>query len=190
MGITTETDADISAPPVDRSDAGRDALFARIATEYAGPMARVARAHEADSSLQQDLLQDIHIALWRSLPSFGGRCSLRTWVYRVAHNVAVTHVLRQRKRVDKALVDLDAVEMPAEEPEIGTSVDQARMLARIHEIVRRLKATDREVFVLYLEGLGVDEIAEIAGLSHTNTGTKIHRIKRLLSQRLAPGEPQ
>jgi RNA polymerase sigma-70 factor (ECF subfamily) len=54
--------------------------------------------------------------------------------------------------------------------------------------VLRLKPTDREVFVLYLEGLGIDEIAEIAGLSRTNTGTKIHRIKRLLSERLGPGE--
>jgi RNA polymerase sigma-70 factor (ECF subfamily) len=188
MGIT-ETDAEFTAPPVDQTDAGRDALFERIAAEYSAPMARLARAHEADPSLQQDLLQDIHVALWRSLSAFGGRCSLRTWVYRVAHNVAATHVLRRRRRFDKNLVDLDEVEIPAESPDVGKSVDEARMLARINDLVQRLKPTDREVFVLYLEGLGVDEIAEIAGLSHTNTGTKIHRIKRLLSERLAVGEP-
>jgi RNA polymerase sigma-70 factor (ECF subfamily) len=188
MGIT-ETDAEFTAPPVDQTDAGRDALFERIAAEYSAPMARLARAHEADPSLQQDLLQDIHVALWRSLSAFGGRCSLRTWVYRVAHNVAATHVLRRRRRIDKNLVDLDEVEIPAESPDVGKSVDEARMLARINDLVQRLKPTDREVFVLYLEGLGVDEIAEIAGLSHTNTGTKIHRIKRLLSERLAVGEP-
>jgi RNA polymerase sigma-70 factor (ECF subfamily) len=188
MGIT-ETDAEFTAPPVDQTDAGRDALFERIAAEYSAPMARLARAHEADPSLQQDLLQDIHVALWRSLSAFGGRCSLRTWVYRVAHNVAATHVLRRRRRFDKNLVDLDEVEIPAESPDVGKSVDEARMLARINDLVQRLKPTDREVFVLYLEGLSVDEIAEIAGLSHTNTGTKIHRIKRLLSERLAVGEP-
>src|SRR5689334_25204995 len=188
MGIT-ETDAEFTAPPMDQTDAGRDALFERIAAEYSAPMARVARAHEADPSLQQDLLQDIHLALWRSLPSFGGRCSLRTWVYRVAHNVAATHVLRRRRRFDKHLVDLDEVEIPADLPEVGACVDQARMLARINALVQRLKPTDREVFALYLEGLGVDEIAEIAGLSHTNTVTKTHRIKRLLSERLATGEP-
>ncbi len=186
MGIT-DTEADYSAPPVDSSDADRDALFERIAAEYAAPMARVARAHEADLSLQQDLLQEIHLALWRSLPSFAGRCSLRTWVYRVAHNVAASHVLRRRRRIDKHLVDLEEVEIPAAGPDVGVSVDEARMLARIHEIVRRLKPIDREVFVLYLEGLSVEEIAEIAGLTLTNTGTKIHRIKRLLSERLAPG---
>ena len=62
------------------------------------------------------------------------------------------------------------------------------MLARIEELVRRLKPNDREIIVLHLEGLGVEEIAEIAGLSLTNTGTKIHRIRRLLSQRLGRGE--
>src|SRR4051794_36312493 len=100
MGIT-DTGADFSASPVDASDATRDALFERIAAEYSAPMARVARVHEADPSLQQDLLQEIHIALWRSLPSFAGRCSLRTWVYRVAHNVAASHVLRRSRRFDK-----------------------------------------------------------------------------------------
>jgi RNA polymerase sigma-70 factor (ECF subfamily) len=86
-------------------------------------------------------------------------------------------------------VDLDELEIPPDEPEVGKSLDEARMLARIHALVERLKPTDREVFVLYLEGLSVDEISEIAGLSHTNTGTKIHRIKRLLSEQLTPGEP-
>jgi RNA polymerase sigma-70 factor (ECF subfamily) len=187
--VIMHTGADVSSLPVGQTEAGRDVLYERVAAEYAAPLARLARAHEADPSLRQDLLQEIHLALWRSLPSFGGRCSLRTWVYRVAHNVAATHVLRRRRRVDRHLVGLDEVEIPSDGPEVGATVDEARMLARIHELVQRLKPTDREVIVLYLEGLGVDEIAEIAGLTHNNTGTKIHRIKRLLSEQLAPGEP-
>ena len=164
-------------------------LYEEAIALHGAALSRLARTYELDPDRRQDLLQDIHLALWRSLPSFGGRCSLRTWVYRVAHNVAATHVLRRRRRFDKNLVDLDEVAIPADSPDVGKAVDEARMLARINDLVQRLKPTDREVFVLYLEGLGVDEIAEIAGLSHTNTGTKIHRIKRLLSERLAPGEP-
>lgn len=187
MGIT-DTGADSPALTADASDADRDTVFERISGEFAAPLSRLARAHEADPALRQDLLQEIHLALWRSLPAFAGRCSLRTWVYRVAHNVAASHVLRRRRRFDRQLVDLDEVEIPAEAPEVGRSLDEARMLARIHELVRRLKPTDREVFLLYLEGLSVEEISEIAGLSHTNTGTKIHRIRRLLSEQLTPGE--
>ena len=184
MGITTDTDAGFSAPSADRSDAGRDALFERIAAEYSAPMARLARAHEADASLQQDLLQDIHVALWRSLPSFGGRCSLRTWVYRVAHNVAATHVWRRRRHASKNLVSLDDIDIVSEAQAIDAAVDEANMLARLHALIQRLKPLDRQVFVLYLEGLSVDEIAEIAGLTHTNTGTKLHRIRTLLASQL------
>src|SRR5688572_6746699 len=105
MGITTESRADLVVADANESAADHDAIYERISTEYAAPLARLARAHEADPSLQQDLLQEIHIALWRSLPAFGGRCSLRTWVYRVAHNAAVSHVLRGRRRFAKNLVD-------------------------------------------------------------------------------------
>src|SRR5690242_17502109 len=126
MGITTETDADISASPVDQPDAGRDALFERIAAEYSAPLARLARAHEADASLQQDLLQEIHLALWRSLPGFGGRCSQRTWVYRVAHNVAATHLLRQKRRRLENLSTLDDLVLEAEDAEAATVIDEQR----------------------------------------------------------------
>ena len=187
MGITTETSIDLAAAPAD-SAVDQEALYERVSAEFSAPLVRLARAHEADPSLQQDLLQEVHIALWRSLPAFGGRCSLRTWVYRVAHNTAATWVLRRRRRFDKHLVDLDDLEIPTDDREIGAAVDEARMLGRMRDLVQRLKPIDREVFVLYLEGLSVDEIAEIAGLTHTNTGTKIHRIKRLLSERLTSGE--
>lgn len=183
MGIT-ETDAEFTAPPVEQTDAGRDALFERIAAEYSAPLARLARAHEADPSLQQDLLQDIHVALWRSLPSFGGRCSLRTWVYRVAHNVAATHVLRRRRHASKNLVTLDDIDIDSEAQAIDAAVDEANMLARLHALIQRLRPIDRQVFVLYLEGLSVEEMAEIAGLTHSNTSTKLHRIRTLLAAQL------
>jgi RNA polymerase sigma-70 factor, ECF subfamily len=187
MGITTESGAELAIAAADDSSAAQDALYERISTEFAAPLTRLARAHEADASLQQDLLQDIHIAIWRSLPSFGGRCSLRTWVYRVAHNVAVTHVLRRRRRVLKDLVSLDDIDIASAAADVDTSVDEAHMLARVHALVQRLKPLDREVFVLYLEGLSMEDIAEIAGLSQTNTRTKLHRIRALLATQLRTG---
>lgn len=187
MDLTRQTGA-LAITPATEPALGQDALYERVNAEFAAPLVRLARAHEADTSLQQDLLQEIHIALWRSLSAFGGRCSLRTWVYRVAHNAAASYVLRRRRRFDKHLVDLDDVEIPAEVTEVGTAVDEARMVARIHQLVQQLKPLDREVFVLYLEGLSMEEIAEIAGLSQVNTRTKLHRIRALLAARLGIGE--
>ena len=188
MGTMTEANTDIPASPGEESGAGHEALFERIAEDYAAPLARLARAHEADAALQKDLLQEIHIALWRSLPAFGGRCSLRTWVYRVAHNAAATHVLR-RKRLTRSLVSLDDLDIASEARGLEAEVGDAQVIARLHALVQRLKPLDRQVFVLYLEGMSVDEIAEIAGLSHTNTGTKLHRIRALLAKQLRNGEP-
>jgi RNA polymerase sigma-70 factor (ECF subfamily) len=54
-------------------------------------------------------LQEIHLALWRSLRLFDGRCSLQTWVYRVAHNVGASYILRER-RTARRLLDLEAFE--------------------------------------------------------------------------------
>lgn len=168
--------------------AGTDELFDVVAKEYAAPLARLARAHEADAALQQDLLQEIHLALWRSLPAFGHRCSLRTWVYRVAHNVAATYVLRAKRRRSNLLVSLDDVDIPGVEQDVGAAIDEAQALERVMLLIQRLKPIDREVIILHLEGLSRDEIAEIAGLSFANVAIKIHRIKQLLARSLGREE--
>src|SRR6476619_6241739 len=82
---------------------------------HGAALERLARAYEADPDRRRDLLQEIHIALWRSLAGFDGGCSLRTWVYRVAHNTATSQVIRRRTNAP-TLVSLDEVEaMPADD---------------------------------------------------------------------------
>jgi RNA polymerase sigma-70 factor (ECF subfamily) len=187
MGIT-KTDSKLFDPAADHTDAGRDALFERIAAEYSAPLARLARAHEANASLQQDLLQDIHLAIWRSLPEFAGRCSLRTWIYRVAHNVAATHLLRQKRRRTESLSTLDELVLESDAPESAAVIDHERALERLTGLIRRLKPVDRQLIVLHLEGLPANEIAEVAGLSATNVNTKLHRIRELLAKRIHSGD--
>jgi len=74
---------------------------------FGAALERLARAYQPDADSRLDLLQEIHVALWRSFASFDGRCSLRTWVYRVAHNVATSQVTRRRRNAP-TLVGLDA----------------------------------------------------------------------------------
>ena len=76
---------------------------------YGSSLDRLARAYELDVEAQSDLLQDIHLQLWSSFARFDRRCSLRTWVYRVAHNVATGHVIRQR-RLRIRLVSIEDLE--------------------------------------------------------------------------------
>ena len=178
----------ISTPLVlaaESDSAGQGTLFEKAAAEFAAPLARLARAHEADAHLQQDLLQEIHIALWRSLAAFGGRCSLRTWVYRVAHNVAATHVLRNRRRQTHRLTTLDEIDLAGDTSDVEAELDAGRALQKINALIQALKPLDRQVIILHLEGLPADEIA---GISSANTHTKLTRIRQLLTQKVGAGE--
>jgi RNA polymerase sigma-70 factor (ECF subfamily) len=75
----------------------QDERYLEAAAGYGAALHRLAGAYEADPDKQRDLLQIVHLALWRSLASFDCRCSLRTWVYRVAHNAAASCAIGQRR---------------------------------------------------------------------------------------------
>jgi RNA polymerase sigma-70 factor (ECF subfamily) len=124
-------------------------------------------------------VQEIHVALWRSLKRWNGDCSRRTWVYRVAHNVAVTHVVRSRRNLLRSAVSRD--ELPGVDgPDPGEVLDAKRARERLLAMIQRLTPLDREVVLLYLEGMDAAGIAEITGLSASNVATKIFRLKRAL----------
>jgi RNA polymerase sigma-70 factor (ECF subfamily) len=160
-----------------------DLLYEEAIRACGAALRRLARGYEADPDHRRDLLQEMHIELWRSLRLFDRRCSLQTWVYRVAHNVGASHLLR-RRRVAARLVDLDTLE--AEPASVGGEVQANRQyaLSRLLERIYRLKPLDRQVILLYLEGEPAASIAEITALTPGNVATKIHRIKRLLHAEL------
>jgi RNA polymerase sigma-70 factor, ECF subfamily len=164
-------------------------VYGQVAAEFGGALERLARGYEADADRRRDLLQEIHVALWRSLDRFDGRCSLRTWVYQVAHNTATSKALRPRRR-SHALVGLDEIAIePGTPPNQETSFDAQRTLERLLVLVRRLKPLDRQVILLYLEGEDAASTGEITGLSAGAVATKIHRIKQLLARQFYEGVP-
>jgi len=132
-------------------------------------------------------LQDVHLALWRSLASFDGRCSLRTWVYRVAHNAATSYVIRQRRIHASAWLSLDEAAAVADPAEGERAANQRHSMDRLLGWIQQLKPLDRQVMLSYLEGLDAAATAEITGISAGNVATKIHRIKNLLTQRFNQG---
>jgi RNA polymerase sigma-70 factor (ECF subfamily) len=126
-------------------------------------------------------LQEIHLALWRSFAGFDGRCSLRTWVYRVAHNTATSQVLR-RKASTPTLVGLDDLDVQADD-DGHTIVDEQHAMERLLRLIHRLQPIDRQIILLYLEGMDAASIGEITGVSARNASTKVHRIKSILKRR-------
>jgi RNA polymerase sigma-70 factor, ECF subfamily len=164
----------------------QDELYEEAATLFGAALDRLARAYEVDVDKRRDLLQEIHIALWRSLAAFDGKCSLRTWVYRVAHNRAVSYV-RSARSTNRGIVALEDTDVILESIDPESAVDRKRAQDRLLYLVQQLAPLDRQIMLLYLEGMDNVSIAEISGISATNVGTKVHRIKGLLAQGIRKG---
>jgi RNA polymerase sigma-70 factor, ECF subfamily len=166
----------------------QDDLYREAAETYGRSFERLARAYEADPETRRDLLQEIHLQLWRSFVQFDGRCSLRTWVYRVAHNVATSHVARQR-RIRNSLVSLEDIESMQDSDQGELALSKSKALDRLSMLIQRLKPIDRQIIVSYLEGMDAVATGEITGLSPANVAMKIHRIKKILTRWFQTGGP-
>ena len=157
----------------------QEQLYQRAGEEFAPAIARLARAVERDADKARDLEQDMHCAIWTSLARFEEQCSLKTWVYRVAHNVAADHVSKASKGPKKVpLEDIEALPTAAN-PE--TEAAEAHAMSQVAALVRQLPPIDAQVIVLWLEGESGADIAEITGLSPGAVSVRIHRIKALLA---------
>jgi RNA polymerase sigma factor (sigma-70 family) len=169
-GETTYTEDMKSARQVEL-----EANFLRIFNAYVPALRRLCGAYRTDSTERQDLLQEIALAVWTSLPHFRGQASERTWVYRIAHNVAITFSASQKRRN----VFEQSLDPLAHDP--ATKDDSPRLM--LIDAIRHLKPIDQHLALLYLEGLSGSEISEITGLSPDNIGVRLNRLK----QRLASG---
>ena len=161
----------------------QDELYRDAVEKYGAALARLATAYELDSDKRRDLSQNIHLQLWRSFARYDARCSLRTWVYRVAHHVGASHVLRER-RVLARLVSIEEVEATAAR---SPETDERWNLERLGELIQQLKPLDRQVIVSYLEDMDAASIEEMTGLSPGNVAMRIHRIKKILARRFHEG---
>lgn len=121
------------------------------------------------------------MALWRSFASFDGRCSVRTWVYRVAHNVAASHVDRER-RMRAPFVALEDIPDLASAQSVSAEVEESEAVTRLNAIIRTLGPPDRQIIALYLEGLDAASIADVTGLSAGAIATRVSRLKTQLAR--------
>lgn len=150
----------------------QDKLFEEVLAAYGTALERLAHAYEAEPETHRDLLQEMHIALWRSLEGFDNRCSLRTWVYRVAHNTAASHVTRQLRMKKETLVGLEQLADLPDRVEGEEAAGRRHSLEQLLELIRKLEPLDRQVMVAYLEGMDAASTAEITGLSARNVATR------------------
>ena len=157
--------------------AKHSALFQELLDEHGSAIRRLCGGYERNEAARHDLEQDILLNLWRALPRYRGDASLRTWMYRVAHNVASQHI-RKAQRTPKSGQQEHVLKQKADSnPRPDEVVEQTDARARLRACIEQLRVLDRQIILLFLEDVPQTEIALITGLSQANVSTRVHRIK-------------
>ena len=149
--------------------------FLELVRKHQGILIKVSRLYTDTAADREDLLQEILFQLWRSFDSFRSDALFSTWMYRVALNTAIT-CLRSSSR-DKLLEKDLPVEISGEVYAEGN--DPREML---YEAIGKLSQAEKSIIILYLDDYKYEEIADILGISVSNTGVKINRIKKKLEK--------
>lgn len=147
---------------------------------HAGLIDRVAHAAEANPALREELRQEIALAVWTAVRRFRGECPLRSFVARIAHNLAAAHATRHLQRRGRELPQEEWLEQIAQEGEQEAELLQAALYAAM----RRLPLALRQALSLAFEGFSQAEIAELQGISIVNAGVRVHRARQLLRQEM------
>ncbi len=143
---------------------------------------KICHAYCKDPHDRDDLAQEITYQLWRSYGQFSGQSLFSTWMYRVALNVAITFY-RKAKAGDSVIQlsepDPETEYKPDDNAELEADINTLR------QFISELKELDKALMILYLEERSHAEIAEILGITETNTATRISRVKDKLKQRFS-----
>ena len=158
-------------------DASRHDRFLRLITHYEPALRRLAGAYLERTSDREDLVQDIALALWKAIPAFRGDSSERTWLYRIAHNVAITSAVKTIRRGKREERISDAFEHPSSAPDTEHELLSEEKRRLLFDSIRSLPTVDRQLVVLHLEGLSYTEIERVTGLSQSAIATRLSRIR-------------
>jgi RNA polymerase sigma-70 factor (ECF subfamily) len=156
------------------SESGFDEPFLALLNSHQGLIHRICRAYATADGDRQDLFQEIVYQLWRSYPHYRRESSPTTWLYRVALNTGLTAVRRRARR--PRLVPLDTAPEPAAPQARANDPDGDAL----HRVIGRLDDIERALLMCYLEDLSYARIAEILGISESNVGARLTRLRSKL----------
>jgi RNA polymerase sigma-70 factor (ECF subfamily) len=179
--MTGNQDSGLASPATSNE---REAIYRTWMERHAAAVARAVAVYERDPSERQDLVQEIWIAIWKSLPSFRGESSERTFIFRIVHNRSVSHVDRRVR--DRGITgDVPDVHDELADPlqRVSANEEFERLLGMIHQ----LPMMDRQLLQLSLEGMKQREIGDVLGISENNVAVRLNRarekLRKLLEER-------
>jgi RNA polymerase sigma-70 factor, ECF subfamily len=162
----------------------REATFRRWFEEHLGLMLKVVRGCTATPQDQDDLLQDILLQLWSSIPSFRREAKETTWIYRVALNTAMAWRRGERRRREGHESFLRFDLSPQVQPSHADSLPAQEIVDQLYAAIRELPKVEASLALMQLDGLSYQEMAEVLGISENYIGVKLSRIRKQLADRL------
>lgn len=156
-------------------------FFEGIIEQHKGILLKVARVYCPNENDREDLIQEMMIQIWQSVHKYNDQYKITTWLYRISLNVAISYYRKNSTRIKK-FTDLNEQMM---ETPVEDKSENERQLKLLQQFICELKEIDKALMILYLEDKSHTEIAEILGISVSNVGTKIGRIKDKLKTRFS-----
>ena len=149
-------------------------IFEDWLSQHKGVIFKIVRAYAFTVMDQDDLFQEIIIQVWHSVPKFRGEASVITWLYRISLNTAIKWTKKERKHYPSEA--LEGVQHVLQESKLQTD----ERLIWLYEEIFKLDEIDRSLTLLLLDGFSYKEMASILGITESNVGVKINRIKKQL----------
>ncbi|WP_372973893.1 RNA polymerase sigma factor [Muriicola sp.] len=153
--------------------------FVRIIKEHQGLIYKVSALYTEQKHDRNDLYQEIVYQLWKSFDSFREEAKISTWMYRVALNTAIAYLNRKKRRGREVSLEV----LPQVAAEHSAEILEERV-KHLHREIENLNILEKGIILLLLEGKKYEEISEITGLTSTNVGTRISRIKEKLKAKM------
>ena len=146
--------------------------FISLIEEHQGIIYKVSRMYCDKEECRRDLFQDILLQLWQSYPNFNHKSKFSTWMYRVALNTAIAQFRKDKKNNEEPIP-----EIPAYLPEEESYKEKEDRRSLVHEAINKLSKAEKAIIILYMDDYTYEEISEISGITISNVGVKINRIK-------------
>lgn len=164
----------------------KEEYFDQIYNNLKDKIYRLCLGYTGNPDDAKDLFQEIMILVWNNLQNFRSESHINTWVYRIASNRALLYLNKKNKQ-DMLNQNIDAVsiKISTETSETDEKHETEKKIKQLYNAIATLKEIDRIVIGLLLEGCSYNEISDVTGLSTSNVGVRINRIKKTLTTKLS-----
>lgn len=157
----------------------KEEKFIQVIKKHEGIIFKITTVYTDHKTDQEDLYQDVVYQLWKSFDSFRNEAKMSTFIYRIALNTALTRIKNNKRRGHTVPIE----KVVLKQTETYDTEFEHRLKA-LYQNIQKLNVLEKGIILLLLEGKKYEEIAEITGLTKSNVGTRISRIKQKLREKI------